>query len=98
ALKFVVGASVVGGKYAVVRGLLDRYTGTTLNGVKVPSADPRRRAVQVDLFPTATIESVTVTKTFTPDLQGDFTGGGIDMKTCAIPEGRTLSITTTSES
>src|SRR5262245_3743803 len=98
ALKHVVGASVTEGKYAVVRGLSDRYTGTTLNGVRVPSADPRKRAVQVDLFPTGTIESVTVTKTFTPDLQGDFTGGGIDMKTRAIPEGRTLSFTATSES
>jgi TonB-dependent receptor len=91
ALKFVVGASVVGGKYAVVRGLSDRYTGTTLNGVKVPSADPRRRAVQVDLFPTGTIESVTITKTFTPDLQGDFTGGGIDILTKGVPDEKLFS-------
>ncbi|HEV8201886.1 MAG TPA: TonB-dependent receptor [Candidatus Polarisedimenticolia bacterium] len=91
ALKFVVGASVTGGKYAVVRGLSDRYTGTTLNGVKIPSADPRRRAVQVDLFPTGTIESVTVTKTFTPDLQGDFTGGGIDIVTKGVPDEKLYS-------
>jgi hypothetical protein len=91
ALKFVVGASVTGGKYAVVRGLSDRYTGTTLNGVKVPSADPRRRAVQVDLFPTGTIESVTITKTFSPDLQGDFTGGGIDIVTKGVPEEKLFS-------
>jgi TonB-dependent receptor len=91
ALKFVVGASVVGGKYAAVRGLSDRYTGTTLNHVKVPSADPRRRAVQVDLFPTGTIESVTITKTFTPDLQGDFTGGGIDIVTKGVPDEKLYS-------
>jgi TonB-dependent receptor len=91
ALKMVVGTSVAEGKYATVRGLSDRYTGTTLNGVRVPSADPRRRAVQVDLFPTGTIESLTVTKTFTPDLQGDFTGGGIDIKTKAIPDGPMLN-------
>ena len=42
--KLVVGASITAGKYATVRGLSDRYTGTTLNGVRVPSADPRRRA------------------------------------------------------
>jgi outer membrane receptor protein involved in Fe transport len=92
ALKLVVGTSVVGGKYAAVRGLSDRYVGTTLNGVRVPSSDPRRRAVQVDQFPTGTIDTVTVTKTFTPDLQGDFTGGGIDIKTRSIPDGRVLSI------
>jgi len=92
ALKLVVGASVLGGKYATVRGLSDRYTGTTLNGVRIPSADPRRRAVQVDLFPTGTIDGVTVTKTFTPDLQGDFTGGGVDIRTRSIPERFLLSL------
>ncbi len=97
ALKLVVGASVVDGKYATVRGLSDRYTGTTLNGVRVPSADPRRRAVQVDLFPTGTIDSVTITKTFTPDLHGDFTGGGIDIRTKSIPDGFILTASTSTE-
>lgn len=97
ALKLVVGASVVDGKYATVRGLSDRYTGTTLNGVRVPSADPRRRAVQIDQFPTGTIDSVTVSKTFTPDLQGDFTGGGVDIRTKSIPEAFTLSASLSTE-
>ena len=94
ALKLVVGASVAEGKYATVRGLSDRYTGTTLHGVRIPSADPRRRATQIDLFPTGTIESVTVTKTFTPDLQGDFSGGGVDIVTKSVPESLVLSFST----
>lgn len=89
ALKLVVGASVADGKYATVRGLSDRYTGTTLNGVRVPSPDPRKRAVQIDLFPTGTIDAITVTKTFTPDLFGEFTGGSVDIQTKQIPEGFT---------
>lgn len=97
ALKLVVGASVVDGKYATVRGLSDRYTGVTLNGVRVPSADPRRRAVQVDLFPTGTIENVVVSKTFMPDLQGDFTGGGIDIQNRSVPEGPVLAVSTSVE-
>jgi hypothetical protein len=97
ALKLVVGASITEGKYASVRGLSDRYTGTTLNGVRIPSADPRRRAVQLDLFPTGTVDSVTVTKTFTPDLQGEFTGGGIDIKTKAIPDEAIWSVGVASE-
>lgn len=97
ALKLVTGATVVGGKYATVRGLSDRYTGTTLNGIRVPSPDPRRRAVQVDLFPTGTVESVTVTKTFTPDLQGDFTGGGIDIRTKSIPEEKLFKVSISGE-
>jgi outer membrane receptor protein involved in Fe transport len=86
ALKLVVGATVTDGKYATVRGLSDRYTGTTLNGVRLPSADPRKRAVNIDIFPTGTIESMTVTKTFTPDMQGDFTGGVVDIETKSIPD------------
>jgi TonB-dependent receptor len=97
ALKLVTGASVAEGKYATVRGLSDRYTGATLNGVRVPSADPRKRAVQIDLFPTGTVESVTVTKTFTPDLQGDFTGGGVDIKTKSIPDAYFLSVSLSTE-
>lgn len=97
ALKLVVGASVADGKYATVRGLSDRYTGTTLNGVRVPSADPRRRGVQIDLFPTGTIEGVDVSKTFTPDLQGDFTGGGVNIRTKSVPEGRVLSASISGE-
>lgn len=97
ALKLVVGASVADGKYATVRGLSDRYTGTTLNGIRIPSPDPRRRAVQVDMFPAGTIDSVNVTKTFTPDLQGDFTGGGVDIKTKSSPDGKLLKVSLSSE-
>jgi TonB-dependent receptor len=92
ALNLVVGATVVDGKYATVRGLSDRYTGTTVNGVKIPSSDPRKRSVQLDVFPTGSLEAVTVTKTFTPDLPGDFTGGGVNIKTKSAPEERTLSM------
>jgi outer membrane receptor protein involved in Fe transport len=97
ALKLVVGATVTEGKYATVRGLSDRYTGTTLNGVRLPSADPRKRAVNIDIFPTGTIESMTVTKTFTPDLQGDFTGGVVDIQTKSIPDKTAIAASLGSE-
>jgi outer membrane receptor protein involved in Fe transport len=92
ALKLVVGTSVQDDKYVVIRGLSDRYTSTLLNSVRLPSADPTKRAVQLDIFPAGTIESITVYKTFTPDLQGDFTGGGVNIKTKSFPEKLTLSI------
>jgi TonB-dependent receptor len=97
ALNLVVGATVVEGKYATVRGLSDRYTGTTVNGVKIPSSDPRKRSVQLDVFPTGSLEAVTVTKTFTPDLPGDFTGGGVDIRTQSAPGEPTLSLSVSTE-
>jgi TonB-dependent receptor len=86
ALKLVVGATVADGKYASVRGLSDRYVGASMNGIRLPSSDPRRRAVHMDVFPAGTIETLTVSKTFTPDLPGDYTGGGIDIRTIGVPD------------
>lgn len=82
----VAGSAVVEGKYAVVRGLNDRYVPTTLNGAVVPSADPYRKSASLDQFPAQLVDQVAISKTFTPDLPGDFTGGGVDIITKAFPE------------
>lgn len=86
ALKLVVGTSIVDGKYASVRGLGDRYVGAAVNGLRVPGSDPKRRAVQLDIFPAGTIDSISVSKTFTPDLPGDYSGGGINIRLNTIPD------------
>lgn len=82
----VSGATVAEGKYAVIRGLTDRYSAATLNGAELPSADPYRRSAGLDLFPAKIIDRVTVTKTFTPDQPGSFTGGNISIVTKSFPE------------
>ena len=82
----VTGASVVGGKYVFIRGLGERYSNTTLNGAEVPSADPDKRAVQMDIFPANAIKSVVTSKTFTPDRPGGFSGGSVDIITKTFPE------------
>ncbi|MCS1409695.1 MAG: hypothetical protein M2R45_02879 [Verrucomicrobia subdivision 3 bacterium] len=81
----VTGASVVGGKYVFIRGLGDRYSNTTLNGAEVPSPDPDHRAVQMDIFPSSSIESIVTIKTFTPDKPGSFSGGSVDIITKSFP-------------
>src|SRR5262249_21955442 len=58
ALKLVSGATVQDGKYAVIRGLPDRYVNSQINRVRLPSADPDKRAVQLDQFPSEMIDSV----------------------------------------
>ena len=82
----ISGATVAEGKFAVVRGLADRYTLSTLNGVDIPSADPDRRAAQLDLFPAQFLNRVDVNKTFQPDLPGGFAGGAVNIVTRAFPE------------
>lgn len=82
----VTGATVVDGRFAVIRGLSDRYTSATLNGAEVPSADPYRRSAQLDMFPDSQIERLVVSKTFTPDQPGSFTGGSVNIVTRSFPE------------
>lgn len=69
-------------KYINVRGLNERYTGALLNDSRLPSTDPERRVVPLDLFPADFIESISLVKSYSPELPGDFAGGlaKIDLK------------------
>lgn len=86
ALRLVAGASVRDGKFAVIRGLPDRYVNSQMNGVRLPSADADTRAVELDQFPSEVIESIQVSKTFTPDQQGDASGGAVNVVLKGIPD------------
>ncbi len=97
ALRMVAGATVQDGKYAVVRGLPDRYVSSQMNGVRLPSADPDKRAVQLDQFPSELIESIQVSKTFMPDQQGDASGGAVNVVLKGIPDGTVLKFSAGSE-
>src|SRR5688500_6586907 len=85
AVKRVVGTTVVDGRYLFIRGLGDRYTNSLLNGSPLPSPEPDRQAVPLDMFPTLVISDLTVSKTFVPDMPGDFTGGSLDIHTRDMP-------------
>ena len=64
----IPGVSVQGGKYVYVRGLGDRYTKTTFNGLDIPGLDPDRNSLQMDIFPTNIVDNIIVSKSFTADL------------------------------
>jgi len=93
----ISGATVSDGKFAVIRGLNDRYISTTLNGANLPSADPYRQSVPLDLFPAQVVDRVVVSKTFTPDQPGSSTGGGIDVVTKSFPERNFLTVSVGAE-
>lgn len=85
ALTRVSGLSVVGGKFAYVRGLGDRYSSALLNGSPLPSPQPLRRTVPLDLFPSGVLNDITVQKTYSPNYPGEFGGGVIDLRTLKSP-------------
>ncbi|MEE2788555.1 MAG: TonB-dependent receptor [Myxococcota bacterium] len=86
ALGRVTGLTIVGGRYVFVRGMGDRYSSTRLNGMFLPSPEPERRVIPLDLFPTGILSAVLVQKTYSPDQPGEFGGGVIQLRTRGIPE------------
>lgn len=91
AMQRASGVSVQDGKFIVVRGLGERYTTTSLNGSRLPSPEPERKMVPLDLFPSGLIQSITTAKTFTPNLSGDFSGGQVDIQTREFPAQRQVT-------
>jgi outer membrane receptor protein involved in Fe transport len=85
AVQKVTGVSVVEGGYVFVRGLGERYSSTMLNNAMLPTTEPERRVVPLDLFPASLINNVKVLKTFTPDLPGEFAGGLVQLETVEFP-------------
>ena len=93
AVQRVSGVTVQDGKYVAVRGLGERYTTASLNGSRIPSPEPEKRIVPLDLFPSDLLQSITTSKTFTPDQPGDFSGAQVDIKTREFPARRQITYT-----
>lgn len=87
----VSGVTVQDGKYLQVRGLGERYTTASLNGARIPSPEPERKVVPLDLFPAGLLQDVTTSKTFTPDQPGDFAGANVNIRTREFPAARQIN-------
>ncbi|MBY5920165.1 TonB-dependent receptor domain-containing protein [Ferrimonas balearica] len=85
ALRRVTGLTLRNGQFIYVRGLGERYSSTSLNGAQVPSPDPTRSVIPMDLFPAAIIQSLSVQKAASPSSPATFGGGHVDIRTKAIP-------------
>jgi outer membrane receptor protein involved in Fe transport len=86
ALKRATGVTVVGGRFVYVRGLGERYSSTLLNRCSLPSPEPERRVVPLDMFPAEQLEGVVIQKGYTPDLPAEFGGGTVRLRTRAYPK------------
>lgn len=86
ALKRVAGVTISDGKYVVVRGLNERHTAVMLNGASLPSPDPSRRVVPLDIFPSTILDGIDVQKNFTADVYADSSGGAVKLTTKKFPQ------------
>lgn len=65
--------------YAILRGMDKRYNYTLVNGMKIPSPDDKNRYIPLNMFPSDLMDRLVVSKTLTADMEGDATGGAVDM-------------------
>ncbi len=94
AAKRVTGVSVVDGKYIWVRGLDERYSSVLFSTSIIPSPDPEKKIIPLDIFPVGLLDNLIVMKSYTVDMPGEFGGGLVQITPRAYPEKRyvTLSV------
>lgn len=68
-----------GNNQVYVRGLGDRYNTTSLNGLPLPSNDPEKKNILLEIFNTEIVEYISVDKVYNSRMSGDFAGGNIDI-------------------
>ena len=88
----VPGISVQDDKYVFIRGLGGRYVSSTLNNATMPSTNPSKRTVPLDLFPSNFVSQLDIKKTFLPSMPGESTGGNLIINTKTFPDERTGSV------
>lgn len=91
-LKRISGATIQENKFAIIRGMNDRYNAAYLNGLPLPSSESDRKAFAFDIFPSAVLENMVITKTANPELLGDFGGGLISINTKETPDSKQFNI------
>jgi outer membrane receptor protein involved in Fe transport len=85
AMSRVTGLSVVDNQYVFVRGLGERYSNTTLGGATLPTTEPDKKVVPLDMFPAGLLDSVQVTKSYSPDRSAEFAGGLVQITPLRFP-------------
>ncbi len=69
------------GRYVSIRGANPNFVTTTVNGVRLPSPDSDQRQVPLDVIDSDILSSITITKSLTPDVDGDSIGGNVEIST-----------------
>ena len=85
AMTRVTGLSLVDNQFVFVRGLGERYSNTTLAGSVLPTTEPDKKVVPLDMFPSGLIDSVQVNKSYSPDHSAEFAGGLVQIVPMKLP-------------
>lgn len=80
------------GRYAIIRGMDQRYNSTLINGIKIPSPDDKFRYVPLDIFPSDILERLEVIKALTPNMEADAIGGVMNLVMKSAAKKKTVQV------
>lgn len=80
-VKKLTGISIAEAGQLIVRGLGDRYSSTTLNGLPIASPNPDNKLIPLDIFPSSAVQNITVSKVYEASAFADYSGAHVDIST-----------------
>jgi hypothetical protein len=92
AAKRITGITIVDNKYIYVRGLGERYSSVMLGNSTIPSPDPDKRVIPLDIFPVGLLDNIVIMKAYSPDMPGEFAGGIVQINPKDYPEEQIIKI------
>ncbi|MDY6969676.1 MAG: carboxypeptidase-like regulatory domain-containing protein [Spirochaetota bacterium] len=92
AAKRVTGVTIVNGKNVFIRGLGERYSSVMFAGSVIPSPNPDKRVVPLDIFPVGLLDNLVIIKSYMPDISGEFAGGVVQINPKDYPDETTLKV------
>lgn len=74
------------GRYVIIRGTEPRLNSTMVNGERLPAPEANVRQVALDVIPADLLQAIEVSKSLTPDMDGDAIGGSVNLVTKDAPD------------
>lgn len=76
----------------ILRGLEDKFTNITIDGVKIPPTDATSRGVDLSMLSQNQLAGIELFKAITSDKDGDALAGSVNLVTKSAPEVRNLRV------
>ncbi|MBK7256295.1 MAG: TonB-dependent receptor [Ignavibacteriae bacterium] len=76
----------------ILRGMSDKFTSFTIDGVRIPPTDADSHGVDLSTFSQGTLAGIELFKALTPDKDADAIAGSINLVTRKAPEERQVRI------
>lgn len=88
----IPGVTIINSRFALIRGLSERYNTVLINDAISPSTEVDKRSFSFDLIPTNLLDRMLIFKSGSAEIPGDFAGGVIKIYTKSFPDDNAVNI------